>query len=100
MGHLVQRPVFIANFVYNLPFFRTQKGLVGKVLGGWEISGVTYFNTDAPNTLTTIAGTDPAALGILGPSVSSPRPDMGCNPNSGAPNTRFHSLNPARFQNS
>ena len=99
LAQLDRRQVFTANFVYHLPFFRDQKGLVGKVLGGWEISGVTYFNTGTPNTVTTAAGTDPAGLGILGPSVSSPRPDMVCDPNKDAPHTRFQWFNPACFQN-
>ncbi|MDP8982993.1 MAG: TonB-dependent receptor [Acidobacteriota bacterium] len=99
LATLDRRHIFTANFVYNLPFFRAQKGFVGKALGGWEISGVTYFNTGAPNTVTTLAGTDPAALGILGPSAASPRPDMVCDPNAGAPHTRFQWFNGKCFQN-
>jgi outer membrane receptor protein involved in Fe transport len=99
LASLDRRHVFTANFVYNLPFMRAQKGLVGKVLGGWEISGVTYFNTGTPNTAGTLAGTDPAALGILGPSAASPRPDQVCDPNAGAPHTRFQWFNGACFQN-
>ncbi len=91
--------VFTADFVYDLPFFKMQKGLVGKTLGGWEVSGVLYFNTGLPNTITTLAGTDPAGLGILGPSTAGPRPDMVCDPNQNAPHTRFQWFNPACFQN-
>ena len=29
------------NYVYDLPFYKLQHGLKGKVLGGWEISGIT-----------------------------------------------------------
>jgi hypothetical protein len=76
LAMLDRRQVFTADFVYDLPFFTAQKGLVGKTLGGWELSGVLYFNTGLPNTVTTLAGTDPAALGILGPSTASPRPNM------------------------
>ena len=32
--------VFIANYVYDLPFFKDQRGFVGHVLGGWELSGL------------------------------------------------------------
>ncbi len=98
LASLDRRHVFTANFVYHLPFFRSQAGLAGKVLGGWEISGVTYFNTGAPNTVITSAGTDPAALGIIGSSSASPRPDMVCDPNSGAPRNRFTWFNAACFQ--
>jgi hypothetical protein len=96
---LDRRHVFTANFVYNIPFMRAQKGFVGKALGGWEMSGVTYFNTGAYNTVATLAGTDPAGLGILGSSASGPRPDMICDPNTNAPMTRFQWFNTACFQN-
>ncbi|HEX3893118.1 MAG TPA: carboxypeptidase regulatory-like domain-containing protein [Terracidiphilus sp.] len=33
--------VFEANYVWDLPFYKTQQGLVGHLLGGWELSGIT-----------------------------------------------------------
>jgi hypothetical protein len=99
LATLDRRHIFTANGIYNLPFFRRQQGFIGKVLGGWEVSAVTYFNTGAPNTVATSAGTDPAALGILGASASGPRPDMVCDPNANAPHTRFNWFNAACFQN-
>jgi outer membrane receptor protein involved in Fe transport len=33
------------NFIYDVPLFRNQQGLVGKVLGGYQLSG-TYFARD------------------------------------------------------
>jgi Carboxypeptidase regulatory-like domain/TonB-dependent Receptor Plug Domain len=33
--------IFMANYIYDLPFFKGQHGLEGKVLGGWELSGIT-----------------------------------------------------------
>jgi hypothetical protein len=38
-----QPHTFVASYVYELPFYRTQQGLVGKVAGGWEVSGITQF---------------------------------------------------------
>lgn len=35
--------IFSANYVYDLPFFRGQQGLMGHVAGGWEVSGITQF---------------------------------------------------------
>jgi hypothetical protein len=40
-----RRHVLAVNYVYRLPFFKEQKGAVGRVLGGWEISGVTKMNS-------------------------------------------------------
>lgn len=90
--------VFSANAVYNLPFLREQKGLLGKTLGGWEISGILILNSGLPNTVVTSAGTDPAALGILGPSAASARPDMVCDPNKGGDKTRFAWFNASCFK--
>lgn len=33
--------VFEANYVYELPWFKSQIGAEGKLLGGWELSGIT-----------------------------------------------------------
>jgi predicted heme/steroid binding protein len=37
--------IFIANYLYELPFFHNQNNLAGKLLGGWQISGITQFQT-------------------------------------------------------
>ncbi|MGC9224714.1 MAG: carboxypeptidase regulatory-like domain-containing protein [Terracidiphilus sp.] len=38
-----QPQTFIANYVYELPFFKVQHGPAGHLLGGWELSGITEF---------------------------------------------------------
>ncbi|MGH8525618.1 MAG: hypothetical protein ACREXY_15870, partial [Gammaproteobacteria bacterium] len=65
-------------YVYAIPFMREQRGIVGRVLGGFEISGVTTFESGVP--LTVINGGD--ADGIGG---ALDRPDF--NP-AGDPGTR------------
>ncbi len=42
------RQVFIVNYLYVLPFFRGQHTLIGKVAGGWQISGNTQMQTGFP----------------------------------------------------
>ena len=42
------RHIVIVNYLYDLPFFRHQSGVVGKALGGWQISGITQFQTGLP----------------------------------------------------
>jgi hypothetical protein len=42
------RHIVVFNYLYPLPFFRTQSGFVGRVLGGWQISGITQFQTGTP----------------------------------------------------
>jgi hypothetical protein len=38
-----QPHTFTANYVYDLPWYKGQQGFVGKVAGGWEVSGITQF---------------------------------------------------------
>jgi len=41
----LDRPhAFSTNFVFTLPFYREQKGFLGRVLGGWQVNG-TYIVT-------------------------------------------------------
>jgi hypothetical protein len=57
--------IFVANFVYKEPFFREQHGLTGHVLGGWELSGITSFNTGVSTTVTQTP--DPFACTVPNP---------------------------------
>lgn len=34
--------------IYDFPFYRTQQGLLGHFVGGWEVSGVQTFQTRLP----------------------------------------------------
>jgi Carboxypeptidase regulatory-like domain/TonB-dependent Receptor Plug Domain len=47
------------SYIYDLPFYRNQNNLVGRVLGGWEISGITSIQSGQSVTVT--QGTDPFA---------------------------------------
>jgi hypothetical protein len=50
---LDRRHIFIANYIYDLPFFATSNHALARgVLGGWEISGITLFQTGTPLTPT------------------------------------------------
>src|ERR1041385_8461115 len=41
------RHIFIASYIYELPFFRGKSTLTGKLLGGWQISGITQFRSES-----------------------------------------------------
>jgi hypothetical protein len=91
--------------VYEIPFYIDQKGLVGHLIGGWELSGIYTINSGLPLTVTesSAGGTvgyggqtstlglanggavnDSAGLGIMNsPDPASLRPNMVANPNSG-----------------
>jgi hypothetical protein len=52
------RPQRLAgNFVYELPWFREQKGAIGRVLGGWQLNSDFSFQSGAP--FTPLNGSDP-----------------------------------------
>ena len=62
------------NYVYELPFFRRHaNALVRAILGGWDLSGVTIYQSGAPNTVT--VAQDTAGIG-----VASSRADLVGNP--------------------
>ncbi len=42
------RHVMIVNFLYELPVFRSQTNFAGKVLGGWQVSGIFQAQSGAP----------------------------------------------------
>lgn len=78
-AQLDRRHVFTANYIYEIPFFKNRHDFVGHVVSGWEISGITTFQTGLPFT-PTFSGYDPAGLGFLGPSPSGGRPDQYADP--------------------
>jgi Carboxypeptidase regulatory-like domain/TonB dependent receptor-like, beta-barrel/TonB-dependent Receptor Plug Domain len=48
-------------YVYAIPFMKDQRGFIGHVLGGFEVSGVTSWETGVP--LTVVNGQDADSIG-------------------------------------
>src|SRR6266852_3480528 len=42
------RHVMTINYLYELPIFKNSSTLSGKLLGGWQVSGITQFQTGSP----------------------------------------------------
>jgi hypothetical protein len=82
---LDRRHILTLNYVYELPFFDKQKDFVGKVLGGWQASGIIVYNTGLGFTATT-SNFDPAGTGLINANPTA-RPNALCNPNADAPHT-------------
>ena len=92
-----QAQVFNASFVYPLPFYQSQRGLVGHIVGGLETSGIISYGSGQYLTATA-QNVDPGGLGLLaGPATA--RPDYLSSPNAGAPHSRTEWFNKAAFQN-
>jgi hypothetical protein len=90
--------------VFELPWYRDQKGLEGRLIGGWEISGIYAINSGLPLTVSASGGsqityngvtsvfnnqtnggteTDNAGLSVLGNTNAGLRPNQIGNPNQG-----------------
>ena len=58
--------------IWDLPFFKNQTTTVGKILGGWQISGITTIHTGFPWTPKLFGCLDGATMGSA--SFCDPRP--------------------------
>jgi hypothetical protein len=58
------RHVFVANFLYQLPFFKGNNHVPGKALGGWQLSGLIQYQSGTPTSVG--RGTDYAGVGVDG----------------------------------
>lgn len=66
--------VFVASYVYPLPFWLDADAWYKKALGGWELSGVTTMQSGRPLNIT--VNGDPAGIGTSG----NQRPNLIGNP--------------------
>jgi Carboxypeptidase regulatory-like domain len=100
---LDRRHVFTGNYIYDLPWQRSQQGFAGHLFGGYEFSGILTINSGLPFTVFTARGQgDPAAVGVNtsgapnNGSVATPRPNQIGDPNNG-PKTFTEFFNTAAF---
>ena len=47
------RHVAVINFIWDLPFLRNNSSVAGKLLGNWQLTGVTQFQSGTPFTIGT-----------------------------------------------
>jgi hypothetical protein len=45
------RHIAIANFIWDMPFFKNRSGFTKTALGGWQLTGVAQFQTGTPFTI-------------------------------------------------
>lgn len=50
LSNLNRPHAFSANFIYDVPFFKEQRGVAGHLLGGWQINGTYILTTGAAYT--------------------------------------------------
>ena len=72
--------MLVVNYVYDLPFFKSQRGVEGHLLGGWELSGISSFISGSSFEVTQpndpFLATGPNGLGISVDGDISNRPDQ------------------------
>jgi hypothetical protein len=79
--------VFVVNYIYDLPFLRTSKSLAGKLLGGWEWSGIIQFQSGTPIN-----------VGLSGPTIGlATRPNVVTGQPLNGPKTVAEFFNTAAF---
>lgn len=52
---------FTLSYVYQLPFYKDQRGFIGHLAGGWQLSGILLFESGVPFNITN--GQDADGLG-------------------------------------
>jgi hypothetical protein len=97
-ANLDRRQVLSVNYIYELPWFSAQRNFKEKVLGGWQLSGITVHYTGLGFSPAT-GSNDPAGIGFLVSGPSGPRPDMICDPNANSPHTDLQWFNTGCFVN-
>jgi Carboxypeptidase regulatory-like domain len=83
-----QRHMLAVSYMYDLPFFKNA-GLANKVLGGWQLSGITTWQTGTPFTaLNTAQYADNAGVAAtaVGNQLGQSFPDLAGDPNTNIPN--------------
>jgi hypothetical protein len=116
--------VLTVDGVFELPWYREQHGLKGRLLGGWEISAIYAANSGLPLTVSAGGGVslqnshgsqfgapanntnnvanDNTGIDILGSDGASLRPNQIANPNAGygvtlRPNKKFEQASTIYF---
>ncbi len=93
-----RRHVLGIGYIYDLPFWQGQETLLRNLLGGWQISGASFFRTGTPfSVLRTndIAGVGDGAFGQPYNLVGDPKANANQKFSSGSDNNFW--FNPAAF---
>jgi hypothetical protein len=74
-----RRHIFFTSYTYRFPFFRQLKGIGGAVLSGWEVSGITRFQTGQYLTVTADTSIGNRRADYIGGPVLLPDGERGPN---------------------
>jgi hypothetical protein len=68
-----RRHIFVTTYTYHLPFFLKSNGLLKNTLGGWEVSGITRWQTGQNLTPTGNSSIGGRRADATGQDVAGPR---------------------------
>jgi hypothetical protein len=86
-----RRHIFVASYIYPLPFWQTPDAWYKKVFGGWQVSGVTTLQSGRPLNITI-----PGEVAGIGPGGAAQRPNV-VGDWSASAGTAARWFNPAGF---
>lgn len=94
-----RRQIFVASWVYRIPYPWKKKTVAHAVFANWQLSGTASFDAGLATQVTSSSGQDPAQLGVLssGSSVTL-RPDKVGDPNKNAAHTLDSWFNTAAYK--
>jgi hypothetical protein len=97
-----RRHVVVSNLIYELPFLRSQTNLLGKIIGGWQVSLVAQFQSGIPAWIGTNADIAGVGVGSGNLGENAPPTPYAIVGNTGVSSTSFGPdgqwFNPAAFQ--
>jgi hypothetical protein len=85
--------MFTFNYVWELPYFKGQRGVAPAILGGWQLSGITTFQSGLPENVT-----QPGDVANFGGGTGGQRPDMIGDPHQDRGTSLFRYFNVDAFQ--
>jgi len=101
LSNFDRRHVLNFYYIYDLPFWKDQGGALKNALGGWQISGASFFRTGTPFSVVRtndIAGVGDGNFGQPYDQVSDPHAGANGEFSAGAGNDQNYYFNPAAFR--
>jgi Carboxypeptidase regulatory-like domain len=85
--------MFSFNYIYELPFFKGRGDAFEKIFGGWQLSGITTFQSGTPFTVT-----QSGDVANFGGGTGGQRPDLIADPHEGRGDSLIRYFNTAAFR--
>jgi hypothetical protein len=96
-----RRHVVGISYIYDLPFWRDQSTLMRNLLGGWQVSGASFFRTGTPNSVVQtsidVAGVGDIGFGQPYDQVGDPKANANGQLSAGSGQDTNFWFNPAAF---